>query len=332
MTGAGLALPLLTASGAHAADAATWDRVAQCESGGVWSSAGNGFYGGLRLTQEMWDDYGGSAYAARPDLASRAQQIAVAQAILDHRGPDAFHGCAVTAGLTGDRRAPGVDPGSTPRPTPPPSDGGTGTGSGGSGPSGGPSGTAGTPGGTGRSGGAADDGGAGGQDTADPATPAPGASTPGGDAAGPPPATPAPADSPSPSAPAPSAPGSPAGDPSGPAAPDPSGSAAPGGPGDTGTPPAAGGRHRGAPDGGADAGEDRDAGRHASRGGEAPRTPPEDSGRYRVRPGDNLSAIAGAHDLPGGWPALYHRNQDVIGADADLIQPGQLLDLGRTQR
>ncbi|MCZ0972684.1 LysM domain-containing protein [Streptomyces albulus] len=50
-----------------------------------------------------------------------------------------------------------------------------------------------------------------------------------------------------------------------------------------------------------------------------------------MRVGDNLSAIADRHDLPGGWPALYHRNQGVIGADADLIHPGQLLDLGRTE-
>ncbi|WP_159048660.1 LysM peptidoglycan-binding domain-containing protein, partial [Streptomyces sp. NRRL F-4489] len=102
-----------------------------------------------------------------------------------------------------------------------------------------------------------------------------------------------------------------------------------------GTDPAtpAPGRHRGAPDDRTDPGDGpdaRDGGRHASRGGEAPRTPPED-GRYRVAPGDNLSAIAAAHELPGGWPALYHRNQDVVGADPDLIQPGQLLDLGRTQ-
>ena len=38
-TGAGLALPLLGAVGAQAADADTWDRVAHCESGGVWSAS-----------------------------------------------------------------------------------------------------------------------------------------------------------------------------------------------------------------------------------------------------------------------------------------------------
>ncbi|WP_311137253.1 hypothetical protein [Streptomyces sp. I6] len=32
--------------------------------------------------------------------------------------------------------------------------------------------------------------------------------------------------------------------------------------------------------------------------------------------------------MPGGWPALYEANRDVVGADANLILPGQSLDLG----
>ncbi|MER7990052.1 transglycosylase family protein [Streptomyces noursei] len=334
MTGAGLALPLFTAGGAQAADASTWDRVAQCESGGVWSSAsGNGFYGGLQLTQEMWDDYGGSAYASRPDLASRAQQIAVAEAILDDRGPDAFPSCAVKAGLTKGGRKPAVDPGATTRPTPRPTPGHTGTGD--------PSDAA------------------GGQGEADPGskTPAPsdgdsagsGTGTDAGadagtDAPDAPPATPGPTDAPS-ATPTPSGSATPGDAPSGtpsdpastppsdPGAPaSPSGSTGPDRPAEPGPPPAAG-KHRGTPDDGADPSQDRDggSGRHASRGGEEPRTPPAETGSYRVRAGDNLSAIADRHGLPGGWPALYHRNQGVIGADADLIHPGQLLDLGRTQ-
>ncbi|MGG2462568.1 transglycosylase family protein [Streptomyces sp. RGM 3693] len=356
MTGAGLALPLFTAGGAQAADAPTWDRVAQCESGGVWSSAtGNGFYGGLQLTQEMWDDYGGSAYASRPDLASRAQQIAVGEAILDDRGPDAFPSCAVHAGLTKGGRKPAVDPGPTSRPTPRPSHGHTGTGDpSDSDPTGDASGSKGDQGEAGPatktpepsgsdagrdSGGdsGSDSGGGSGGDTGtDAGTGTGSGSDSGTDAPDAPPATPGPTDSPS-ASPAPSGSGAPTGSPSGtpstspsdPASPAPSGSTEPG---DPATPPATG-KHRGAPDGGADAGDDRDggSGRHASRGGEAPRTPPADSGSYRVRPGDNLSAIADSHDLPGGWPALYHRNQDLIGSDADLIHPGQLLDLGRTQ-
>jgi LysM repeat protein len=56
-----------------------WDGVAACESGGNWSiNTGNGYYGGLQFTQQTWASAGGLAYAPRADLASPAQQIAVA--------------------------------------------------------------------------------------------------------------------------------------------------------------------------------------------------------------------------------------------------------------
>ncbi|MGK5632388.1 transglycosylase family protein, partial [Streptomyces sp. URMC 123] len=115
VTGASIAMPLLAASGAQAADAQTWDRVANCESGGVWSAnTDNGYYGGLQMTQQTWEAFGGRDYAPRPDLASRSQQIAVAERVLAARGPDkAFPGCAVNAGLAKDGKAPGVNPGST---------------------------------------------------------------------------------------------------------------------------------------------------------------------------------------------------------------------------
>jgi nucleoid-associated protein YgaU len=47
-----------------------------------------------------------------------------------------------------------------------------------------------------------------------------------------------------------------------------------------------------------------------------------------VRPGDNLSHIADEAKLPGGWPALYEANRAALGADPDLIRPGQHLELG----
>ncbi|MBC2876124.1 MULTISPECIES: transglycosylase family protein [Streptomyces] len=112
VAGAGIAMPLLGATTADAADAPTWDRVAQCESGGLWSAdTGNGFYGGLQLTPDMWKQYGGTEFAPRPDQASRAQQIAVAQRILDARGPYAWPACAVKSDLAKDGRAPEVNPG-----------------------------------------------------------------------------------------------------------------------------------------------------------------------------------------------------------------------------
>jgi hypothetical protein len=117
-------MPLLGAGGAQAADAETWDRVAACESGGLWSAdTGNGFFGGLQFTHQMWKDYGGREYAPRADLASRAQQITVAERMLAAEGPEAWPSCAVNAGLT-DRGAPAdVDPGRAL--TPGPSDGST---------------------------------------------------------------------------------------------------------------------------------------------------------------------------------------------------------------
>ncbi|WP_326808357.1 transglycosylase family protein [Streptomyces sp. NBC_01775] len=115
VTGAGIAIPLLGATGAHAADATVWDKVAQCESVGVWNAKGaGGHYGGLQLTQEMWKKYGGTAYAERPDLASRSQQIAVGEEILAAQGVEAFSDCGESAGLGDAKGDPDVDPGDEP--------------------------------------------------------------------------------------------------------------------------------------------------------------------------------------------------------------------------
>ncbi|MFF3325418.1 transglycosylase family protein [Streptomyces sp. NPDC002889] len=112
VTGSAIAIPLLGAGAASAADATTWDRVAECETGGMWSAdLGNGYYGGLQFTQETWEDFGGTAYAPSADLASRSQQIAVAEKVLEAQGPAAWPMCGALAGLTGDDAATGVDPG-----------------------------------------------------------------------------------------------------------------------------------------------------------------------------------------------------------------------------
>jgi uncharacterized protein YabE (DUF348 family) len=56
-----------------------WDAVAACESGGDWQiNTGNGYYGGLQFDLSTWAANGGDVYASRPDLASKAEQIAVA--------------------------------------------------------------------------------------------------------------------------------------------------------------------------------------------------------------------------------------------------------------
>ena len=92
---------LLSPGTAHAAGASVWDRVAACESGGDWSiDTGNGYYGGLQFTASTWSANGGRAYAATANLATRAQQITVAQRVLATQGPGAWPVCGPRAGLT----------------------------------------------------------------------------------------------------------------------------------------------------------------------------------------------------------------------------------------
>ncbi|MFF8726498.1 transglycosylase family protein [Streptomyces sp. NPDC015171] len=116
--GAGLAIPLVAAGTANAADAATWNKVAACESSGNWSiNTGNGYYGGLQFTRSTWEAYGGTRYAPRADLATRAEQIAVAEKVLDGQGPGAWPVCSVQAGLGRGGPGPDVHPDSgAPRP------------------------------------------------------------------------------------------------------------------------------------------------------------------------------------------------------------------------
>ncbi|TQK45025.1 LysM domain-containing protein [Streptomyces sp. SLBN-118] len=96
VAGAAVALPLMGATSSSAATASEWDAVAQCESGGNWSiNTGNGFYGGLQFTNSTWAAYGGTAYASRADLASKAQQITVAEKVLAGQGKGAWPNCGV---------------------------------------------------------------------------------------------------------------------------------------------------------------------------------------------------------------------------------------------
>ncbi|WP_405981385.1 transglycosylase family protein [Streptomyces sp. NBC_00158] len=79
-----------------------WDCVADCESSGRWAvNTGNGFYGGLQFWQPTWVEHGGLVYAARADLASRDQQIRVAEELLAVQGWEAWPVCAKRYGLAG---------------------------------------------------------------------------------------------------------------------------------------------------------------------------------------------------------------------------------------
>lgn len=90
---------LATAQSAHADS--VWDRVAQCESSGNWSiNTGNGFYGGLQFTYSTWAGFGGQKYARTANLATKSQQIEIAQKVLRVQGPGAWPVCSVKAGLT----------------------------------------------------------------------------------------------------------------------------------------------------------------------------------------------------------------------------------------
>ena len=103
--GAAAVTPLLVA-GPAAADSVNWDAIAQCESGGNWhTNTGNGFYGGLQFTQGTWAAYGGTQYASRADLASRSQQIAVAERTLASQGIGAWPSCGRQAGSSTTYRA-----------------------------------------------------------------------------------------------------------------------------------------------------------------------------------------------------------------------------------
>ncbi|HSF26183.1 MAG TPA: transglycosylase family protein [Actinomycetes bacterium] len=88
---------------AQAATDTTWDRLAMCESSGRWQvNTGNGYYGGLQFWPATWRSFGGTAYAARADLASREQQIAVAERVLAVQGWGAWPACSAKLGLGAD--------------------------------------------------------------------------------------------------------------------------------------------------------------------------------------------------------------------------------------
>ncbi len=326
VTGSAIAIPLLGATGASAADGTVWDKVADCESGGSWSAdTGNGRYGGLQLTQDEWDEYGGLDYAASPDLASRSQQIAVAQEMLADRGTSPWGTCAVLNGLTKQSGSVDLDTGveqdspsevsgsglldSSGR-----SDSFASSSSSGSSNSSGSSGLSGS------------------SDSSD-------SSTPSGDSNSSSGSSDESSGSPDSSASSPSS--SPQAEKSEKAdaspdsrvaqSPDSSPVEAPKGDNQDDSGQAAGswslvdtgaiedatagsGRHRGASADESEVvdGAAKSSARHAS---------------YSVRPGDTLASIADSLELDGGWRALYDANKDAIGADANHIFAGQTLDV-----
>ncbi|MEU4033129.1 transglycosylase family protein [Streptomyces collinus] len=323
VTGSAIAIPLLGAASANAADGTTWDKVAECESGGSWSAdTANGYYGGLQISQDDWDKYGGGQYASSADQASRSQQIAVAEKILADQGTTPWATCALLSGLTSNSGSVNVDTGV----------GGSGKGSSGQGDSGATGDSQGSSDGDSDSSGLPD------SSTSSHPSSSPD-SSPSSDAS----AKPSPGKDKSKGKD-----GDSYGSGKGTEAPKSGKSASPGSGGtqetdsspvepatddsdnswqagsswslvDTGA-LSSGGRHRGtsADESVTNGQDDTSSGRHASR----------TAGTYTVHEGDSLVSIADSLEVDGGWHALYDQNKKAIGVDPDDISAGQTLRVG----
>lgn len=75
---------------------ATWDALAQCESGGNWSiNSGNGYYGGLQFSLSTWQSVGGTGL---PSDASRETQILMGQRLQARSGWGSWPACSAKLG------------------------------------------------------------------------------------------------------------------------------------------------------------------------------------------------------------------------------------------
>src|SRR5271168_3193860 len=76
---------------ATAATDGEWDQVASCESGGNWGiNTGNGYQGGLQFNQGTWAAHGGGEFAPSANMASKDEQIAIAERVLASQGRGAW--------------------------------------------------------------------------------------------------------------------------------------------------------------------------------------------------------------------------------------------------
>ena len=135
---------------AAAATDGEWDQVARCESGGNWAiNTGNGYYGGVQFAAGTWASHGGGEFAPTAQLATREQQIVIAERVLATQGRGAWPVCGgplsgptprevlpAPAGMDAPLDAPGINgepaplapppadapPPDAPPPPPPPAD------------------------------------------------------------------------------------------------------------------------------------------------------------------------------------------------------------------
>ncbi|WP_030777523.1 transglycosylase family protein, partial [Streptomyces sp. NRRL F-2664] len=91
----------------HAASISTWEKLAECESGGNWSiNTNNGYYGGLQFSLATWQSMGGTQYAAYPHQATKNEQILMGQKLLDAAGENQWPVCGPRVGLGSDTADP----------------------------------------------------------------------------------------------------------------------------------------------------------------------------------------------------------------------------------
>ena len=79
--------PATVATNLDQSNGSRWDQLARCESGGNWeTNTGNGYSGGLQFLHSTWLSNGGAEFAADAYLATREQQIVVAERVYDSFG------------------------------------------------------------------------------------------------------------------------------------------------------------------------------------------------------------------------------------------------------
>lgn len=91
----------------------SWDQLADCESGSWgankvpnpgtarWDAVRSIYQGGLQFAAGTWDTYKEPGYPADAHLATREQQIVVAEKVIARQGPRAWPTCAPRIGAVG---------------------------------------------------------------------------------------------------------------------------------------------------------------------------------------------------------------------------------------
>lgn len=82
-------------------NSSVWDALANCESGGDWTiNSGNGFSGGLQFAHSTWRAMGGGEFTPEAWMATREQQIVVAERLVAEVGDySPWPACSRTLGL-----------------------------------------------------------------------------------------------------------------------------------------------------------------------------------------------------------------------------------------